>query len=214
MAVASPEVLARMPLAEAVLTLWCWVADADYLNEVFEENRGRCYEKILSFSPHGSPHPRCPARTRSSAEKALNMPVTVTSGASFNAAYGKLGRLPIPVSTAFLSGCTARLCEVFPQAEMAQVPIQSLAAFRPIIFDGKAIKNVAKRLKALRGTAGRAGRAKFVEAMDLRTAWLWPCTLIPMAMPMTPRFVGDLVPKAPTSSSVVDCGWSIAGSAT
>jgi hypothetical protein len=50
MAVASPEVLARMPLAEAVLTLWCWVADSTFLDQVFDENRGRCYEKVLSFS--------------------------------------------------------------------------------------------------------------------------------------------------------------------
>ena len=50
MAVASPEILARMPLAESVLTLWCWVADSDYLDQIFDANRGRCYEKILSFS--------------------------------------------------------------------------------------------------------------------------------------------------------------------
>ncbi len=49
MDVASPEVLARMPLAEAVLALWCWAADPAYLNQIFEQYRGRCYEKILSF---------------------------------------------------------------------------------------------------------------------------------------------------------------------
>lgn len=49
MAVVSPEVLARMPLAEAVLTQWCWIADDAYLEQVFDCHRGRCYEKILSF---------------------------------------------------------------------------------------------------------------------------------------------------------------------
>lgn len=78
MAVASPEVLARMPLAEAVLTLWCWVADADYLNEVFEENRGRCYEKILSFSLMVRLIRDALLEHKGSGAKALNMPVTVT----------------------------------------------------------------------------------------------------------------------------------------
>jgi hypothetical protein len=49
MAVASPEVLARMPLSEAVMTLWCWVADDAYLDQIFDRHRGRSYEKILSF---------------------------------------------------------------------------------------------------------------------------------------------------------------------
>src|SRR5260370_2251159 len=75
---------------------------------------------------------------------------------SFAAVYGKLGRLPIPVSMGFLSGCTARLMEVFPQSEMACVAVpDSLATFRPIVFDGKAIKNVAKRLLPLRGAPAR-----------------------------------------------------------
>jgi hypothetical protein len=42
--------LARMPLAEAVLTLWRWVAESTALDHVFDRNRGRCYQKVLSFS--------------------------------------------------------------------------------------------------------------------------------------------------------------------
>ena len=49
MAVVSPDVLARMPLAEAVLTMWCWIADDSYLKQIFDQHRGKCYEKILSF---------------------------------------------------------------------------------------------------------------------------------------------------------------------
>ena len=50
MEVPVPETLARLPLAEAVLTLWRLAADADTVNQIFDENRGRCYEKILLFS--------------------------------------------------------------------------------------------------------------------------------------------------------------------
>ena len=46
----SRDHLARMPLAEAVLTLWRWVADTALPDQVFDDNRGRCYQKILSFS--------------------------------------------------------------------------------------------------------------------------------------------------------------------
>jgi hypothetical protein len=197
MAVVAPEVLARMPLAEAVLTLWCWVADEDYLNGVFEENRGRCYEKLLSFplvvrlirdallEHEGS--------GRKSFEHARDREELKSS---FNAAYGKLKRLPIPVSTAFLSGCTARLCEVYPQAEMAQVPIpESLAAFRLIIFDGKAIKNVAKRLKPLRGTVGGLLGGRTLVAMDVRTSLALAMYADPDGDANDTRFVGDLVPE-------------------
>ena len=38
-----------MPLAESVLLLWQQVADAAYLQDLFEKHRGRCYDKILSF---------------------------------------------------------------------------------------------------------------------------------------------------------------------
>ena len=45
-----PETLARLPLAEAVLTLWRWAVEADTVNQIFDDHRGRCYEKILQFS--------------------------------------------------------------------------------------------------------------------------------------------------------------------
>jgi Transposase DDE domain len=196
MAVVSPEILARMPLAEAVLTLWCWIADDAYLNEVFDRHRGRCYEKILSFSlvvrlirdalleHEGS--------GRKSFEHAAKRQELETS---YNAAYGKLGRLPIPVSMGFLSGCTARLMEVFPQSEMACVPVpDSLAKFRPIVFDGKAIKNVAKRLLPLRGTAGGLLGGRTLEAMDVRTGLVLAMHGHPDGDANDTRFVGDLVP--------------------
>ena len=41
-------------MAEAVLTLWRWVADSGSLDPTFDDNRGRCYEKSLSFSLLGS----------------------------------------------------------------------------------------------------------------------------------------------------------------
>ena len=109
------DTLARLPLAEAVMTLWRWVADSGSLDQIFDDNRGRCYEKILSFSllvylirdallEYGG-------SGRKSFDEAKERGELETS---FRAAYGKLGRIPIPVSSVLLAGCTARLREIYP----------------------------------------------------------------------------------------------------
>jgi hypothetical protein len=191
------KAVARMPLAEAVLALWRFIADESYLNQLFDEHRGRCYEKILSFSSmvylirdalleyNGSGHK---AFTHARDSKVLET--------SIPAPYGKLGRLPIPVSVALLSGCTARLRGVYPEAEAALTPVpQSLAGFRPIILDGKAIKHVAKRLKPLRGRAGGFLGGRALVAMDLRRGLAIGMHADPDGDANDTRFVGDLVPK-------------------
>jgi hypothetical protein len=196
MAVMSPEILARMPLAEAVLTQWCWIADDAYLDEVFDQHRGRCYEKVLSFSLMVRlirdallEHEGSGRKSFEHANERGELPT------SENAAYGKLGRLPIAVSMAFLSGCTARLLEIFPRTEMACVPVPtSLAKFSPIVFDGKAIKNVAKRLLPLRGAAGGLLGGRALVAMDVRTGLILAMHGHPDGDANDTRFVGDLVP--------------------
>jgi hypothetical protein len=196
MAVASPEVLARMPLSEAVLTLWCWVADDAYLDQIFDRHRGRCYERVLSFSLMVRlirdaliEHEGSGRKSFEHAEEREEL------DASYSAAYGKLGRLPIPVSMGFLAGCTARLYEVYPQTEMAQVQIpECFNAYRPIIFDGKAIKNVAKRLKPLRGVAGGLLGGRSLVAVDVRMGLALAMHSEPDGDANDTRFVGDLVP--------------------
>ena len=44
------EVLQRLPLAESVLHVLAHVCQDDFLSEVFEQHRGRCYEQQLKFS--------------------------------------------------------------------------------------------------------------------------------------------------------------------
>ena len=48
-AIVDPSVLARMPLAEATLTVWRFVFDDDRLQGLWERFRGRCYDKIIRF---------------------------------------------------------------------------------------------------------------------------------------------------------------------
>jgi hypothetical protein len=84
------------------------------------------------------------------------------------AAYGKLRRLPIALSTAFLTEGTARLRQLVPVRPAAVIP-PSLQAFTVTVLDGKAIKRVAKRLKLLRGVRGGVLGGKAVVALELNT---------------------------------------------
>ena len=112
----SAELLARMPLAEAVLWLWRWIADEEHLESLFDRYRGRCYEKVISFPTmvqliadalleHGGSGNQSFRRARE--EKVLE--------ASLQAAYGKLRRLPIALSMALLTESSDRLRTVFPE---------------------------------------------------------------------------------------------------
>src|SRR5262245_13142539 len=112
----APAVLARMPLAEAVLLVWRWIADEEHLEGVFQRWRGRCYAKLLSFAlivhlvadalvQYGGSGRKSFTRAKESNELAT----------SVRAVYGKLGRLPIAVSMAFLAECTDRLRPLYPQ---------------------------------------------------------------------------------------------------
>ncbi len=197
MQVPARDTLARLPLAEAVLTLWRWVADSESLDQIFDDHRGRCYEKVLSFSllvylirdallEYGGSGRKSfdEAKDRGELE------------ASFRAAYGKLGRIPIPVSDALLAGCTTRLSEVYPGEPEARTALPpSLDGYRVITLDGKAIKRVAKRLKPLRRAAGGLLGGRALVAMEMRSGLAIAMRAHPDGDVNEVRLVGDLVPE-------------------
>jgi hypothetical protein len=163
------EILSRLPLAEAVLSLWRWVADPLFLLSVFARHRGQGYEKEISFGvlvqliadallEHQGSGKKSFARGR---EQGLLT-------ASVQAVYQKLGGIPLGLSEAWLAESTARLRPVYPEA--ARLPLSSV--FRDleiIVVDGKAIKRVAKRLKPLRGRKGGVLGGKALVALALRS---------------------------------------------
>ena len=162
------EVIARLPLAEAVLLVWSHLADETFLTDLFEAHRGRCYQKVLTFPvlvsliadalrEHGGSGRR--SFERAAEDGQLQ--------ASIQAAYGKLGRLPIPLSEALLAHGTERLRTLLPESTPSPVPL-SLQGFSVVILDGKAIKRVARRLKPLRGVTGGVlgGKALVALALD------------------------------------------------
>ena len=159
----------RVPLAEAVLTLWRFATGPERLEDLFERLRQRCYTKVLEFHVlvqlmhdallvyRGSGR-----QAFEHAREADQLPVSI------QAAFGKLRRVPLGLRQGFLAECTDRLRQTFPKAALKTAP-QSLQEFRVIVFDGKAIKHVAKRLGPLRGRSGGVLGGRALVAMDFQS---------------------------------------------
>src|SRR5262245_16180058 len=163
------DVCARMPLAEAALSMWRFVFDERRLDGLWEQHRGRCYEKVISF----------PTMTHLVAEALLqyggsgrrSFEKNKEAGqleSSVQAAFGKLGPLPLELRQGRLRDGTAALRELFPPDCLRQLPA-SLSAFDVLLVDGKAIKKVAKRLKPLRGVGGGLLGGKAVVGLQWST---------------------------------------------
>jgi hypothetical protein len=162
------SVLERLPLAEAVLWLWSRVAEDAFLEGLFREHRGRGYTKVISFPLVVNLIADALLEHGGSANRSFEQAIRRDElAATAQAAYGKLGRLPVPLSAALLEGCTDRLRALFPAAA-AVAPPPSLRGLACVAYDGKAIKRVAKRLKLLRGIPGGllGGRALVALALD------------------------------------------------
>ncbi|MBV8432099.1 MAG: hypothetical protein JO244_13105 [Solirubrobacterales bacterium] len=186
-----------MPPAEAVLTPWRRVADAEALDQIFDENRRRGSEKILSSSfviPllreallefNGS--------ARRPGEEAEERGQLETSS---RAVSGKLERLPIAVRTALLAGGTARLRALDPEADAARTPRpEGLAGYRIAVIAGRAIKRVARRLKPSWGLPGGVLGGRAPVAMDLRSGLATALVAHPDGDAHDARFGVDLVPE-------------------
>jgi len=163
------DVLTRLPLAEAVLSLWRWVADPLFLLSVFARHCGAGYEKEISFGVlvqliadallehQGS--------GRKSFERGREHGLLT---ASAQAVYQKLGRVSLGLSEAWLAESTARVRPVYPSAAGLPLP-PSLQGLEVIVVDGKTIKRVAKRLKPLQGRKGGVLGGKALVALELRS---------------------------------------------
>jgi hypothetical protein len=188
------EALAHLPLAQAVLLLWQQVADPTFLQGLFARYRGRCYEKVLSFPSLveliADALLQHDGSARASFERALEddaLPVTIP------AAYGKLRRLPIALSCAFVTAGTARLHELLPVRPTVTLPL-SLRGFCVTVLDGKAIKRVAKRLKLLRGVQGGLLGGKALVALEMNSGLAVGMRAHPDGECNELRLVPELVP--------------------
>jgi hypothetical protein len=163
------EVLQHLPLSEAVLLLAHHTASPEVLNDLFERHRGSAYQRQLSFATlvhligdalvqHAGSGRQSFARARH--EQAL--PVSI------QAAYQKLGRLPLAVSEALLAESTQRLLPLLPATHAPSDLPDTMAAWTMVVVDGKVVKRVPKRLRPLRGWPGGVVGGKALVALDLR----------------------------------------------
>ena len=185
------ELLHRLPLAQAVLRVFGYALDSAMLQGIFQAHRGPCYEDLLRFDQlvclirdaltihRGSGH-----RAFSEAQAQGRLPVAEQN------VYGKLSRIPLSVSMGLLAEGTERLGGILPSSHSAIVLSKSLGAFRVIVFDGKKIKNAAKRMKSLRGLPGTLLGGKLLVALDLSSG-------LAMAMNADPDGERNDVPLVP-----------------
>jgi len=159
--------LKQTPLAEAVLSLLAHATHEPFLEGLYDRHRGRCYEKTLSFSALVRligdaliQHEGSGRKTCEHAAERGHLPVTAS------AFYRKLGRVPLAVTQAMLSECTARIAPLAPPPPPDSIPA-SLRGMTLVPIDGKKIKNVAKRAQALRGLPGSVLGAKVLVALRL-----------------------------------------------
>lgn len=192
------SLLHRLPLAEAVLWVWTWITSEAHLQSLFARFRGRSYEKAISFSVmvhliadallHYGGSGR---QSFEHAEESNTLP------ASIQAAYGKLRRLPIPLSMGFLAECTQQLVQLFPPVQATSLPT-SLRDLEVIVLDGKAIKRVAKRLKVLRGARGGVLGGRALVALQLKNGLAVAMHAHPDGEANDARFVPWLCPQVRT----------------
>jgi hypothetical protein len=187
--------LRRLPLAEAALRVWAWITDVTFLTKLFQQYRRRSYERILSFPIMVCLISEALLHYRGSGRRCFEKAKEAGRlDASIIAAFGKLRRLPISLSMGFLTNITQRLLELFPPTiEATRLPA-SLAEFEPIVLDGKAIKNVAKRLKPLRGVGGGLIGGRALVALRVRKGVVVAMHADPDGDANDIRFVPELVP--------------------
>lgn len=183
-----------MPLAEGVGWLCRYAFDDGLLNSVWERHRGRCYTATIQFPDFVRLIHDALLTYGSGRECFQKQREAGTFAASVTAAYGKLRRVPIAVSDALLQHSTAKLRELFPAWSGWQKP-GCLAKFRIVIYDGKAIKRVAKRLKPTRGTTGGLLGGRALVAIDWETGLAVAMRGDPDGEANDVKHVGELVPR-------------------
>ncbi len=162
------ELMRRSPLAGCVLELGDHVFDDRFLRDVYDANRGRCYEDTLSFGDFLTLTRDALVRHGGSAH-ALFVELEADGAEPVDESnfYRKLARTPVAVSRALLREGTARLSAVMPGPTTA-LPA-CFDAFAVVIGDGKKIKDAAHRLAPTRGFTGSLIGARALVAIDART---------------------------------------------
>ena len=190
-------VLPRVPVANAILTTWSYLFQPEFLDDIFARHRGQSYEDILTFSTFVALIRDALVLYKGSALQSLQhaeeQGVLPTCQ---EAVYGKLRRIPIGLSLAFMEETTERIQSLLPSDVQAEPVPTSLDDMTVVMLDGKQIKRVAKRLKPVRGQPGKVIGGKILAAYV-------PATGLAVSMAADPdgeandiRLMPDAIPRA------------------
>jgi Transposase DDE domain len=164
------EVLSRLPLADSVWRLLHYAMEDSWLDDLWARNRGRCYEKQLTFRTLAHlitdaliEHEGSGYQAFTRAQEQGTLPVSITSS------YDKFGNLPLSLSEALLGEGTQRLNAVLPETLAVDPLPDCWAGFEVFGADGKAIKHVHRLLKPLRGLQAGILGARASVGLNLRT---------------------------------------------
>jgi hypothetical protein len=165
-----PEVFAaltfpRVPLANAVLTSWSYLLQPEFLDELYAEHRGRGYEDILTFPTFVALIRDALVLFKGSALQSIDHAEEQGELPTCKGAvYGKLRRMSIELSLAFMEEATERIRALLPPDIPVEPMPASLTGMTVTMLDGKQIKRVAKRLKPVRGKPGKIIGGKILVA--------------------------------------------------
>lgn len=209
------EILHRLPLAEATLQVWRWIFDAQALGECFAAQRGRCYERVISFETMVHLMADALINHQGNAKRCFEEAIAAgTLNTSVQAAYGKLRRMPIEVSEALVNHTAERLHDLWPagEGEGAGMPSScpsSFDHFEPYAIDGKTIKRVARRLKPLRGVKAGLLGGRITTALSLRQGLIEAIKADPdghaAEVNLVPALVDELRRRAPSKRYLWVC---------
>lgn len=165
------QTIKRLPLGLCFLHLFKYVMAPPLLDELYERHRGRHYPRVLTLpllvdllgdaltEYHGSGN-----QAFVHAREQRRLPV------SRQAAYGKLGRMPLALSCALLSHSYEQLMPLLPHRhDPTWQPPTGLQAMACIVIDGKTIKHLQKRLAVSWGQPGTVLGGKLLVAWDAKS---------------------------------------------
>jgi hypothetical protein len=148
------RVIQQLPLAEAVYRVLAFGLDPDFLEQIFQSQRGSSYTKVISFNVLTHLVSDALFANKSGLAVFQKGRADGTLNASVEALYRKLGRVPPALSMSLLEHTAQRLEALFPPGVDERPLPAALADFTGIIVDGKVSKGVPHRLRPLRQAKG------------------------------------------------------------
>jgi hypothetical protein len=143
------------------------VLDEDFLGELFEAFRGTGSEQKVTFTALIDLIHKALVEHGGSGRKAFHAARLAGELQATDAAvYGKLRRVPLELSEAFLERTTERLRDVLPAGLQGSLP-PSVQGLQVLVVDGKKLKKLPKRLGVLRGVHGKVLGGKIVVGLLL-----------------------------------------------